>query len=80
MPISSSRTQLRELEKVGIALMVHTTDPNITPARVAQVYGLQEENIHMVPAALQREAEAALDGTGGDRGRNGERRHGGNAA
>ena len=44
--------------------MVHTTDPNITPARVAQVYGLQEENIHMVPAALQREAEAALDGTG----------------
>ena len=58
------RTQLRELEKVGIALMVHTTDPNITPARVAQVYGLQEENIHMVPAALQREAEAALDGTG----------------
>ena len=56
------RTQLRELEKVGIALMVHTTDPNITPARVAQVYGLQEENIHMVPAALQREAEAALDG------------------
>lgn len=58
------RTQLRELEKVGIALMVHTTDPNITPARVAQVYGLQEENIHMVPAVLQREAEAALDGTG----------------
>ena len=44
--------------------MVHTTDPNITPARVAQVYGLQEENIHMVPAALQREAETALDGTG----------------
>ena len=61
---SGDRTQLRELEKVGIALMVHTTDPNITPARVAQVYGLQEENIHMVPAALQREAEAALDGTG----------------
>ena len=29
------RTQLRELEKVGIALMVHTTDPNITPARPA---------------------------------------------
>lgn len=58
------KTQLRELEKAGIALMVYTTDPNITPGRVAQVYGLQEENIHMVPAALQREAEAALDGTG----------------
>ncbi len=58
------KTQLRELEKVGIALMVYTTDPNITPARVAQVYGLQEENIHMVPAALQQEAETALDGTG----------------
>lgn len=58
------KTQLRELEKVGVALMVHTTDPSVTPARVAQVYGLQEENIHMVPAALQQEAEAALDGTG----------------
>ena len=58
------KTQLRELEKVGVALMVYTTDPNVTPARVAQVYGLQEENIHMVPAALQQEAEAALDGTG----------------
>lgn len=58
------KTQLRELEKVGVALMVYTTDPNVTPARVAQVYGLQEENIHMVPAALQQETEAALDGTG----------------
>lgn len=58
------KTQLRELEKAGIALLVHTTDPNITPERVAQVYGLQTENIHMVPATLQREAELALDGTG----------------
>lgn len=58
------KTQLRELEKAGIALMIYSTDPNITPARVAQVYGLQEENIHMVPGTLQREAEAALDGTG----------------
>ena len=31
------KTQLRELEKAGIALMVYTTDPNITPGRVAQV-------------------------------------------
>lgn len=58
------KTQLRELEKAGIALLVHTTDPNITPERVAQVYGLQTENIHMVPATLQQEAELALDGTG----------------
>ena len=48
------KTQLRELEKAGIALLVHTTDPNITPERVAQVYGLQTENIHMGPATLQR--------------------------
>lgn len=74
------RTQLRELEKVGIALMVHTTDPNITPARVAQVYGLQEENIHMVPAALQREAEAALDGTGETAAEMVSGRHGGQSA
>ncbi len=58
------KLQLQELERAGIALMVYSTDPNITPERVAQVYGLQQENIHMVPAALQREAEAALDGTG----------------
>ena len=58
------KLQLQELERAGIALMVYSTDPNITPERVAQVYGLQQENIHMVPATLQREAEAALDGTG----------------
>ena len=58
------KLQLQELERAGIALMVYSTDPNITPERVGQVYGLQQENIHMVPAALQREAEAALDGTG----------------
>ena len=58
------KLQLQELECAGIALMVYSTDPNITPERVGQVYGLQQENIHMVPATLQREAEAALDGTG----------------
>lgn len=57
------KQQLQALEKNGIALLLHTTDPNVTPARVAQVYGVAEEMIHIVPAAMHGEAEEALAAT-----------------
>lgn len=55
------KRQLLELERAGVALLLQSTDPNVTPARVAQVYGVKESSIHAVPAKLLAEAQAALE-------------------
>lgn len=43
---------LYELEKKGIGLIVRSTDPNLTAEKIAQVYDLPEEMIHVIPAKL----------------------------
>lgn len=52
--------QLAALEDSGVAILLHTTDPNITPARVSQVYGISEGCIHLLPSELHSHAEKSL--------------------
>lgn len=53
---------LKSMERRGMALLVHSTDPNVTPELVAQVYNIPQECIHLLPASLHQEAEEALCG------------------
>lgn len=43
---------LYELERKGIALIVRSTDPNLTAEKIAQIYDLPEEMVHVVSAKL----------------------------
>lgn len=52
--------QLKRLVKRGVALLLHSTDPNITSSLVARVYELPEECIHILPAGLHSETEDVL--------------------
>lgn len=68
---------LYELEKKGIGLIVRSTDPNLTAEKIAQVYDLPVEMIHVIPAKLHSDfdimtsrkdtAPAGLSFTGGVR-------------
>ena len=43
---------LYELERKGIGLIVRSTDPNLTAEKIAQVYDLPVEMVHVLPAKL----------------------------
>ncbi|MGN0625116.1 MAG: hypothetical protein ACI4I8_02510 [Oscillospiraceae bacterium] len=44
--------ELYELERKGIGLIVRSTDPNLTAEKIAQVYDLPVEMVHVIPAKL----------------------------
>lgn len=46
---------LFELERKGIGLIVRSTDPNLTANKIAQVYDLPPEMVHVIPAKLHGE-------------------------
>ncbi|MDD3193108.1 MAG: hypothetical protein PHE47_04550 [Oscillospiraceae bacterium] len=43
---------LYALERKGIGLIVRSTDPNLTEEKIAQVYDLPGEMVHVIPAKL----------------------------
>ncbi|NLJ31317.1 MAG: hypothetical protein GX424_06950, partial [Clostridiales bacterium] len=44
--------ELRRMEDNGISLIVRTCDPNITPALLAECFGLEEQSIRVLPERL----------------------------
>ena len=44
--------ELYELERKGIGLIVRSTDPNLTAEKIAQIYDLPVEMVHVIPAKL----------------------------
>lgn len=44
--------ELYALERKGIGLIVRSTDPNLTAEKIAQVYDLPVEMVHVIPAKL----------------------------
>ncbi len=49
------RRSLVTLKKNQVGLCVYTTDPNVTPNRIAQNFGYPEEYINVIPAGSHRE-------------------------
>lgn len=66
---------LEDMERKGVALIVKSTDPNLTGKKIASVYDLPEDMIRVLPAKLHRDfdhvtaprdaAKAGLAGCGG---------------
>jgi hypothetical protein len=50
--------QLERLADLDMRLAVHTTDPNITPDKVAEAYDYPAELIQLIPASLHGEYRA----------------------
>ena len=44
--------QLKELADGGVSLIIHSTDPNITPLRIAELYHYPQQYVKIVPANL----------------------------
>jgi len=44
--------ELRRMEDNGISLIVRTCDPNITPALLAECFGLEEHSVRVLPERL----------------------------
>ena len=51
---------LRELSERGVALIVHSTDPNITPGKLSMLYSYPEHFIRIVPASLHADYERVM--------------------
>ncbi len=44
--------QMKELADGGVSLIIHSTDPNITPLRIAELYHYPQQYVKIVPANL----------------------------
>lgn len=44
--------ELRRMEDNGISLIVRTCDPNVTPALLAECFGLEEQSVRVLPDSL----------------------------
>ena len=55
------RRALELLADRDIAVCVYTTDPNVTEARISQIYNFPKELVKVMPAALHREMDKYLD-------------------
>ena len=51
---------LHRFEKMGINVVVMTTDANLTSSKITEVFGLEEMSVKVIPSALHEEVGALL--------------------
>lgn len=52
LPDEQVAQELTRLQEREMALLVHTTDPNITPAKISDIYGYPLDLIKLVPSSV----------------------------
>lgn len=56
--------QMKELADGGVSLIIHSTDPNITPQRISELYHYPQPYIKIVPANLHADYNRILEPRG----------------